>query len=261
MRKKFIMWKQHIADQKTGLRRGRTPFDPARPSLLCVHGAGGRGQGFLPQLSGLSSEINVAAIDLPGHGQTPGPSCERIEDYAHWLADFLQAGPLRPVLLGHSMGGAIAMTLALEHPGLLRGLVLVGTGAKLGVLPAILDGLLQDFAATVKMIVAYAYAPDADPLLLEQGGQNMSQIPPPVVHGDFSACNHFDIRERLHDIRMPVQIIVGDQDRLSPPRYAEYLKEHLPQARLSIIPGAGHMVHLEKHRETNQAVLDFMAGL
>jgi pimeloyl-ACP methyl ester carboxylesterase len=243
-----------------GLEIGRGGFDPARPSLLMVHGSGGRGAGWLPQLSGLR-EVNVAALDLPGHGATPGPGFSRVEDYAAWVAEFIAAGPIRPVLMGHSLGGAIAQMVALTRPELLRGLILVGTGCRLRVLPAILEGLARDYPATVKLIVGYAYHEQADPRLLEQGGQHMLATPAEVTLGDFSACNSFDVCDRLGEIRPPTLCLVGDGDRLTPPKYSTYLAQHIPGARVEVIAGAGHMVFLEQPGPFNRAVMEFMAEL
>lgn len=254
------MWQEHLQGRQIGLRQGRQDFDPARPSLLCVHGSGGNSKNFLPQLAGLSGQVNVAAIDLPGHGQTPGPWHEQVADYAAWLGDFLAAGPLRPVLLGHSLGGAVVMQLALERPHLARGLILAGTGSRLKVLPAILEGVLQNFQATVPLIVRNAYAPEVDPRFIEQGVVEMSQVDPQVLWGDFTACDRFDISHRLGEISLPAWCIVGDSDRLTPIKYSQYLAQHIAGAGLTIIEKAGHMAQLEKPAAFNEAVLDFMAG-
>lgn len=253
------MWEPHMQNTPAGLRQGRGGDDPARPSLLMVHGSGGRAEGFLPQLSGLDGQINVAAIDLPGHGQTPGPGRQRVEDYASWLGDFLEGGPLRPVLLGHSLGGAVAMTLALARPHLLRGLILAGTGSRLKVLPAILEGLASDFKATVGMIVKFAYHEQADPRLIAQGTEIMLQVAPEILAGDFTACDRFDLGARLGEIRHPTLVVVGDGDRLTPVKYGQALAQGIAGSRLEIIAGAGHMAYVERHQEFNQAVLGFMA--
>lgn len=253
------MWEQHCQGREVGLIVGRAPFNPALPSLLLVHGSGGSAELFLPQLSGLSGQVNVAAIDLPGHRQTPGPGCQRVEDYAAWLADFLAAGPLRPVVLGHSLGGAICQMLALTRPELARGLVLACTGSRLKVMPAILQGLAGDFLATAKMIVQYAYGPSPDPRTLELGVQAIIACAPEVVLGDFTACDNFDVSDRLGEIKLPTLCLVGEYDKLTPPKYGQRLVEGIAGASLIQISGAGHTANIEQPAAFNQALLDFMA--
>lgn len=253
------MWEQHCQGREVGLITGRAPFNPALPSLLLVHGSGASAENFLPQLSGLGGAVNVAAIDLPGHRATPGPSCQTVEDYTAWLADFLAAGPLRPVVLGHSLGGAICQMLALTRPELARGLILACTGSRLKVLPAILEGLAADFMGTVKLVVQYAYGPSPDPRTLELGVQAMAACPPEVVLGDFTACDHFDVSERLGEIILPTLCLVGEYDKLTPLKYAQRLAGGIGGAELVVVPGAGHTAHIEQPAAFNQAVLDFMA--
>lgn len=253
------MWQEHRQGHPIGLRTSRGEFDPVRPSLLCIHGAGGTSQGWLPQLSGLAGQVNVASLDLPGHLDTPGPSFDDVNHYAGWLAGFLAAGPIRPVLCGHSMGGAIAQTLALNHPELIRGLVLVGSGSRLKVLPTILEGIKQDFPGTVRLIVKFAYSDDAPEPLLRDGVDTMLATAPEVLLGDFTACDRFDISDRLDDIALPTLILVGENDKLTPVKYSQALAKAIPGAELRTIPQAGHMAHLENHKAVNQALLDFMA--
>ena len=78
---------------------------------------------------------------------------------------------------------------------------------------------------------------------------------------DFAACDAFDIRGRLGEIRLPTLVIGGDRDRLTPLRYAEYLATNIPGAVLKILPGAGHMVALERATEVNDVLTSFLHSL
>ncbi|MFH2125501.1 MAG: alpha/beta hydrolase [Pseudomonadota bacterium] len=251
------MWQQHLAGREIGLYQGRGGFDPARPSLLLIHGAGGRGESYLPQLSNLK-DINVAALDLPGHHATPGPGLQRVEDYARWVGEFLAAGPLRPVVLGHSLGGAIVQELALAHPELMRGVILMSTGPRLPVNPALLAGIKENFQPTVQMIVSWAYSKGVDKLFLRQGIEQMAQTDPQVLHDDFAACDVFDATERLKSLVLPTLILIGAEDKMTPPSYGQALAQAIPEAELRIIEGGGHMIQLENFREVNQAIAEFM---
>jgi 3-oxoadipate enol-lactonase len=89
----------------------------------------------------------------------------------------------------------------------------------------------------------------------------MLSVPQDVTRGDFEACDAFDAMGRLDGIRLPVLIIAGRDDQMTPPRYAEYLRAHLPASRLVWIGGAGHTVHLEQPRAVNEAIRQFLEGV
>jgi len=232
--------------------------------LVFVHGAGGSHLNWPPQLRRLPT-ANTYALDLPGHGRSEGRGRTSISAYADFVAAFLETLGLEKVtLVGHSMGGAIALDLALRHPvganshsPLLAGLVLVGSGARLRVAPAILNGIHQDFQAAVRLICDWAFAPGAPEQLKRIGRHQMEQTHPDVLYGDFAACDAFDVMGRLGEIRCPTLAICGTADRLTPPKYSTYLRDHIPAAQLVLIEGAGHMVMLEQPAEVSRAIADF----
>jgi pimeloyl-ACP methyl ester carboxylesterase len=232
---------------------------PEAPNLILVHGAGGNHQHWGAAIRNLHS-ANVYALDLPGHGRSAGNGRAAIADYAAFVAGLMDAlGLQQAVVAGHSMGGATAMTMALNYPQRVAGLVLVGTGARLRVLPKILEGTLNDFENTVDLICRYAYASQASPELVYRGQQQMVQVPPQTIHDDFVACNAFDIMERLAEIRCPTLIICGTQDALTPPKYSSFLAEHIGGAELVLVPGGGHMVMVEKASAVAEAIASALA--
>ena len=160
--------------------------------------------------------------------------------------------------MGHSMGGAIVQRAALENPSLMRGIILAATGPRLGVAPAFLDGMLNDFENIVDNIMGYAYGPEADPRLVREGAALMKESGSAMVHGDFTACNRFDMRDRIAKITLPTLILCGEKDQLTPPSLSEKLNKGIHKSRSFIIPGAGHMVMIENHKTFNQRVLDFI---
>lgn len=236
----------------------------SRP-VVFVHGAGGNHLIWGNQLAHLAAVARPIALDLPGHGNSPGPGYQSIADYAQVVAAFLKAlrdkAPALPILAGHSMGGAIAQTVALTCPRLLAGLVLVGTGARLRVAPAILEGLQSDFQAAVRLIGEWAFAPQAPARAVRLSQQAMARTGPTTLYGDFLACDRFDIMNHLGEIHLPTLILCGSQDKLTPPKYSTYLGEHIAGARVQIIPEAGHMVMLERPTEVSQAISDLLATL
>jgi pimeloyl-ACP methyl ester carboxylesterase len=178
-------------------------------------------------------------------------------DHARDLLALLDVLELdRAVMVGHSMCGAIALTLALDAPDRVAGLGLVGTGARLRVSPSILQATAdpEAFAAAAEGMADWFFGPSASPALRSEFAGGLRGLPAAVVHGDFLACDAFDVRERLGEIRMPTAVVCGDADRSTPPRYSEFLQAHIAGARLTLIPGAGHMVALEAPAATVAAL-------
>lgn len=235
---------------------------PASPlPVVFVHGAGGTHQHWLYQVRDLPRSPTYA-LDLPGHGRSEGTGWNSVPAYGDWLVAFLDAAGLeQAVLVGHSMGGGIAQDVALRYPDRVAGLGLVATGARLRVLPAILDGIRQDPEAAVRLICDYAFGPEAPPEMVRLGRRQMGAIPAEVIYGDFAACDAFDVMVRLGEITAPTFILCGTQDRLTPTKYSIYLRDQIEGATLHLVEGAGHMVMMERPEAVVQALGTFLEKL
>lgn len=237
----------------------------SRPRLIFIHGAGGDNQVWGSQTSHFA---NSEAVILPGHrvNETEGNAGKQsVEEYANWLHQYLTAehnvdhthGSL--VLAGHSMGGAIAMMYALRYPGEVHGLVLVGTGSRLRVPQPLLDGFKKDYPATVHTLMGNLFHPNAPETLRRPIRETLLQLNPTVTHDDFAACNKFDISNELAGLSsVPSLIITGQQDVMTPPKFAQFLSEHIHNAQLEIIADAGHNVMSEKAKEFNELLSTFL---
>lgn len=238
------------------------------PVLVLVHGAGGTHLHWPADLRRLNG-ATVYTLDLPGHGRTGGQGYETIEGYAGVVAAFLDTvGVEQTILVGHSMGGAIVMTLALATPSTgpstssghapVGGLVLIATGARLRVAPTILEGIRTDFEDTAELITRFAWSTEAPPRLIKLGRKGLLKTGPDVLLGDFRACDRFDAMGRLGELRIPTLVLAGSADQLTPVKYARFLAERIPNAHLAVIQGAGHMVMMERPAEVAKAVQDFL---
>lgn len=233
------------------------------PPLILIHGSGGSRLHWPPQLRRLPN-YRVFGLDLPGHGESPGEGETTIAGYVRRVVEWLdEQGIERAVLAGHSMGGAIAMTAALDEPDRVAGLVLVGTGGRLRVTEEILQAAADPirFEETVEVITTWSYGDQTPEKIVALAKMRMYEIRPEIIHGDYTACNQFDILDRLSEIRTPSLILCGEQDRLTPLKYARHLDEHIPETTLVLIEGAGHMVMLERPLEVAAAVENFLASL
>lgn len=229
--------------------------------VVFLHGAGGNHRNWLKQVQGLEDSRRIA-VDLPGHGRSAGSGRASIEEYAGFVLDLARALRLESfVAAGHSMGGAVALQLALDNASRLRGLVLADTGARLRVLPGFLDGIRDAVASAIRMWAEWSFSGRASATLIQEAIRDFSDVDPRVFHRDLLACDGFDVMDRLAEIGLPTLVICGAEDRLTPPKYAQYLTDHIPGAELVVIPDAGHMVMREAAEEVTQAIAGFLALL
>jgi pimeloyl-ACP methyl ester carboxylesterase len=224
-------------------------------TLVFIHGAGGNRLSWQLQLHHFR---DAQAIGLPGHPD--GQGFGTIVEYARSVEEFLERNAVEnPVLVGHSMGGAIAIEYALGHSDLDR-LVLVGTGARLRVRQDLMARILEDYEEASKIIARLSVSPDCDPAVAERIAREMLKVKADVTYGDFEACTRFDRMNDVEKITNQTLIICGSDDLLTPPKYSQYLQQKIRNSKLILVPGAGHSVMLEKHREFNEALEVFLAS-
>jgi len=234
-----------------------------RTTVVLIHGAGGTHLHWPSEIRRLPG-YRIYAPDLPGHGKSEGRGEQSIEAYAQALTGWMDTLQIhQAIFIGHSMGGAIALTLGLQNPDRAAGLGLISTGSRLPVAPQLLEstGQATTFFTALDLIRQRAFSPDAPERLIELATRQMALIRPSVLHGDFLACDKFDLTDRLFEIQLPSIVICGGQDRMMPLRMSQFLTSSLPNARLETIPEAGHMIIIEQPQQTAAILGSFLAGL
>jgi len=212
-----------------------------------LHGSGDNAQVWHDLIARLP-QYTAIALDLPGHGalvDRPGPTRMTVDDYAGAVrAELARRGLEHVCLVGHSLGSAIALRMAVDYPALVSRLVLIGAGARMRVLPALLDEARTDPPAAKWKLVELGFTPAHQ----AQARAFFEQLTPPapgMLYRDLAACNSFDMMSELGHIAQPTLIVTGEEDRLTPPKYARFLAEHLDNAQLALPPNAGHYAQLE----------------
>jgi pimeloyl-ACP methyl ester carboxylesterase len=229
--------------------------------VVFIHGASGSSSSWYFQKEYLKQFMEVILLDLSGHGKSAGDGCDRLEecrDAVHGVLTSL--GLDRCYIVGHSMGGAIAMLFALTYPELVEGLVLLATGAKLRVFPEILQGILADKEGTVHKIAELAFSKKTSASVIESGFREMMKCREEVIHRDFSSCEQFNVMDRIRRITVPILILCGEDDLLTPVKYSEFLHAEIPDSKLVLIPDAGHLLMIEKPGPVNRAIEAFVTG-
>lgn len=247
-------------------------------TIVLVHGAGGRDQDWpqawrsvddVTRAMGLTPASHVAeldqypiySLDLPGHGESGGEGCTSIDAYADAIEGFIAAAELeKVVLVGHSMGAAITLVVALRQNPSLAGIVLIGSAAKLQVSPAILDGLQSDFENTVDAIIKYSWYKETGAFFKEKGRQRMLETGSTVVHGDYFACADFDVTDQLDKVAVPALLIASDNDRMVRLEQSEETAKLLG-ATFVALEECGHFQHIEQTAKCAEAMSNFLATL
>ncbi|WP_418285756.1 alpha/beta fold hydrolase [Halorubrum sp. DTA46] len=231
------------------------------PTTCFVHGSGGSKDVWKAQ-NRLSDRFPVVALDLSGHGDSDdvptaaGP--ETLDAYADDVVA-VAAETEATVLCGNSLGGAVALWVALERDLSLDGLVLAGTGAKLAVTEPLLDALATDFDRAVEFLHEadrLFHDPPSEYLELSRAG--MHGCGRAVTERDFRTCHAFDVRDRLDEIGVPSLAVVGEYDSLTPPQYHEYFADRIADCERATVEDAAHLAMLERPAAFNAAIADFL---
>lgn len=225
-------------------------------TLLFIHGAGATADAFVRQKEAFPE---AHAPNLPGH-RTPGEP-ESIADFCEYIESYAsERGIADAVLCGHSMGGAVALEAALRGRMPVAGIVLLGSGARLRVSPAILADIENEFEGAAERISRHFFA-EPTPERVGWAASQMRLVGREQTARDFRACDAFDAGGRVSELSVPLLALTGEADRMTPPKFAQAWPGWVPGAETRIIGGAGHYVMIERPDETNDALRAFNSRL
>lgn len=237
-------------------------FGAHQRTLIFIHGSGGDHTGWSHQYTRLHKQFNIIALDLPGHGRSSGAGENEIANYSQWVKKLLDVlRPDNPVLIGHSLGAAIALNFAIRYPRDIKGIVPVGGGIKMPVNPSLLEGLKANPAEVIDMMCKFSLAKENRPKLFAPLKKSFSKVNVDVLYGDFLACSKLDLTNVLSKIDVPALVLCGMEDKMTPADFSREIAAGINGAELSLIEGAGHMVMLEKPAEFNAALKNFVTAI
>lgn len=237
-------------------------FGDHQQSLIFIHGSGGNHTSWVYQYSRLNKQFNIVALDLPGHGASTGSGAKNLDKYCVWIKKLLDILHLKnQILIGHSLGAAIALKFALHYPQIVTAIVPVGGGIKMPVNTDLLTGLKTNPARIIDLICKFSLAPESRPGLLEALKKSLDKANVDVMYDDLCACNDLDLTDNIHKVNLQALIICGIKDKMTPAQFSCEIATRIESARLSLIDGAGHMVMLEKPAEFNDALCEFASSI
>lgn len=231
--------------------------------VVLIHGAGLNHACWPVELRRLNGRITLG-LDLPGHGRSSGVGLQSVEAYCAEVISFLaELGMYQAVFIGHSLGGAIALQLALDFSPHVAGLGLICSGASFNLPAELLTRMSSaySYSAGLQLLKKSSFAAATSQTVVEKGASILSAARTSVLYGDWKACAQFDRRKQAGQIRMPVYIACGQEDQFAPPAVARFLAAHLPASTLDILPNAGHMAILEQPQRIARGLSEFLTTL
>lgn len=240
------------------------------PPVVLLHGAAQDHRAWLPVLPGLARAGHaVYAPDLPGHSGSAGPPCVGVPELSAWLLELLDALALeRCALVGHSLGSLVALHTAALAPRRVSHVAMVATALPMTVAPALMERARGDVQAAMRDIASWSHRGSREqppePTLVDATLRLMQSVQARWPAGDLlatdlAACDAYadglEMARRMHG---PVQLVLGEADRMTPLRATRELQQALPQAVLSVLP-AGHALMLEQPDAVVRALLELLA--
>ena len=272
---------EHHDDEVAGLRtHWVTAGHPDSPHAVLLHGSGGSAALWYPALAALAERRHVVAVDMPGHGETSipvWPSPGTMERMLEWLAQFLDRFDW-PLLMGHSLGGYMALLHFSRLRPSVAGLVLVDVGGVgprppgfvmatrhpvLGALLGLAAGARptrRRMEGTIRRLCVDPYRIPHGQLALDYALETASR--PRATRFQFEVYRSVAIHEaepgykvwgRLHEISLPTLLVWGERDYF-PLAYARQAADEMPAARLEVLPGTGHLSYLEDPEAFNEVL-------
>ena len=245
-------------------------FDPARRTIVFVHGAG-----LDHSWWGLQSRYfgyhgyNVFAVDLPAHGRSEGPALAAIGEMADWVKKMLDEKKIKTAsLVGHSMGSLIALEFAARYPDTAGKIALIGVAYPMKVGEAFLDAAKRNDQAAYDMETIWGHAPQVpfsgnpNPGMWMYGDTlaRLSRLAPGVLHTDLAACNSYaGGMEAAARVKCPALFVLGARDVMTPPRAAQDLIKAIGGAKAVTVQLSGHSLMAEAPDATLDALIGFLA--
>ena len=234
---------------------GGVALDRELPLVVLLHGAGMDRTVWSQQTRYLAHHgFAVMAVDFPGHGESGGMLLSSVKEMADWVSEFVAEvgmGPAR--LIGHSMGSLVSLEVAAHHPESVERLVLLGTAPAMPVHPDLLGAAERNEVLAPQLMTSWAHGARAhiagNPtpgLWMRSGCQALlERAKDDVIFNDLTACNAYEAGDVAAMITCTTTVVVGSEDKMTPPRATAHLVAGLADVDLKHLDGVGHMMMIE----------------
>jgi 3-oxoadipate enol-lactonase len=244
--------------------------DPAAPPLVFLHGIGGAARGWRPQIEAFGDRYRAVAWDMPGYGGSRPLATVSIATLADALQDFLDAiGAIKPILVGHSIGGMIVQDWLVRNPLAATAVVLAQTSPAFGktdgdwqrsFIAARLGPLDrgETMASLAPRLVADLVGDSPDMEGSELARNCMARVPETSYRASMLALLGFDRRAALINIKVATLVLSGSKDKNAPAPMMAKMASYIPHSTYVELEGVGHLANLERPDAFNSALKQFL---
>ena len=242
---------------------GGMDFDEEKSSILLMHGSGLTHIVWsLHEQFYASQGFNILSVDLPGHGNSEGPSLKSIEEISDWVKSLMNVLDIKKIIIiGHSQGCLVGIDFASRYPNLINDLVLVAGSYKMPVNQDLIDYAEAGDEKAILLMMKWGY--EGSKAFI--GGNpvkkiiNSSREIREVLAVDLNACNNYKSgKESLEKINCPTLCIFGDLDKMVPLEVGNKMASMIKNSEKKIINNCGHMIIFEKAFEMRKIVKEFL---
>ena len=238
-------------------------IDKKKSTILLMHGSGLTHIVWsLHEQFYASQGFNVLSVDLPGHGNSEGPSLKSVEEISDWVKSLMNVLDIKKlIIIGHSQGCLVGIDFAARYPNLINCLVLVAGSYKMPVNQDLIDYAEEGDEKAVLLMMKWGY--EGSKAFI--GGNpvkkiiNSSREIREVLAVDLNACNNYKGgKESLEKINCPTLCIFGDLDKMVPLEVGNKMASMIKNSEKKIINNCGHMIIFEKAFEMRKIVKEFL---
>ena len=244
-------------------------LDPAKPTVVFVHGAGLDHSSFALQSRYFGYHgRNVLALDLPGHGRSEGPPLKTVEEMADWVSAVLKKLNLaKAAVVGHSMGSLVTLEFAARHPQQAERIAFCAIAFPMRVSEPFLEAARANHYDAFDMHTIWGHAaqvplaanPSPGMWMYGDALARLERLAPGVLHAGLKACNDYAAGfESAAKVKCPSLLLIGKRDVMTPPRAAQALQEKIAGCKIVTLDGSGHALMAEAPDATLDALIEFL---
>lgn len=256
-----------INNDNINIRTGGYNIDNNNPYFLLIHGAGMDASVWQMQTRYLANrDINILAIDLPGHGLSEGNPLSTIQEMSNFIIELLDILNIKTATVaGHSMGSLIAIDLLKNNEKRINNLTLLGTASLMPVHPDLIEAATNNLSLAANLITDWSFGTKQHlgnhPLpgywMIDSSIQLIKQSRKGALAKDLIACNEYkDALTVASNIDKEVIIISGKEDKMTPVKKARELNDNIKNSNLIVIENVGHMMMIENPVKVTQIMHD-----